>query len=59
MTSDNQAVRESERKKNARANKKPYEKPAFQYEKVFETLALACGKMAGTSAQCQSQRKSS
>lgn len=26
------------------ANKKPYQKPAFRYELVFETMALACGK---------------
>jgi hypothetical protein len=28
--------------------KKPYEKPAFRYEKVFVTTALSCGKLAGT-----------
>lgn len=58
MTSDNQAVRKGEKTKGARA-KKSYQKPSFRHEKVFETLALACGKMAGTSAQCQSQQKSS
>ncbi len=25
--------------------KKPYQKPAFRYERVFETMALRCGKM--------------
>lgn len=59
MTSDNQAMRAREKTKSARGNKKPYQKPSFRHEKVFETLALACGKMAGTSAQCQSQQKSS
>jgi hypothetical protein len=24
--------------------KKPYVKPAFRYEQVFETMALSCGK---------------
>jgi len=24
------------------AKKKPYQKPAFRYERVFETLALSC-----------------
>jgi hypothetical protein len=24
--------------------KKTYQKPAFRYERVFETMALACGK---------------
>lgn len=30
--------------------KKPYQKPAFRCEHVFETAALACGKT--TTAQC-------
>jgi hypothetical protein len=38
--------------------KRQYEKPAFQHEKVFETMALACGKLAGaTQAQCHFNRK--
>jgi hypothetical protein len=39
--------------------KKPYQKPAFRSERVFETMALACGKMNGTQAQCKSNRKNS
>jgi hypothetical protein len=39
--------------------KKPYQKPAFRCERVFETSALACGKIAGTSAICNSARKTS
>jgi hypothetical protein len=27
------------------ANKKPYQKLAFRYERVFETQALSCGKV--------------
>ena len=38
------AASEKPRKDNTPRPKKPYEKPAFQYEKVFETAALACGK---------------
>jgi hypothetical protein len=34
-----------------KAAKKPYVKPAFRSERVFETMALACGK-AGTQGQC-------
>jgi hypothetical protein len=45
--------------KNARKDKKPYQKPAFRHEKVFETLALACGKIGSTTSACQSSRKSS
>lgn len=32
--------------------RKPYHKPSFRFEQVFETLALQCGKMAGTSGAC-------
>jgi hypothetical protein len=39
--------------------KKPYQKPAFRSERVFETMALACGKISGTQAQCKSNRKNS
>lgn len=27
--------------------KRPYQKPAFSNESVFETMALACGKVRG------------
>jgi hypothetical protein len=37
--------------------KKPYKKPSFQHEKVFETMALSCGKLSGTQAQCRHNRK--
>jgi hypothetical protein len=40
------------------AVKKPYRKPAFRSEKVFETMALACGKVA-TQFQCRRRRRSS
>lgn len=39
--------------------KRLYEKPAFQYEKVFETMALACGKISPTQRQCRFNRKNS
>jgi hypothetical protein len=39
--------------------KKPYLKPEFRFEKVFETLALACGKMQGQQGQCRFNRKRS
>jgi hypothetical protein len=38
--------------------KLPYVKPAFRYEGVFETTALACGKAVTTQAQCQLLLKS-
>lgn len=39
--------------------KKPYEKPAFRYERVFETMALTCGKVQTTQGGCAHNRKTS
>ncbi|HEV3208598.1 MAG TPA: hypothetical protein VGZ28_16735 [Terriglobales bacterium] len=39
--------------------KKPYQQPSFQYERVFETMALACGKIGATQKHCQFRRMSS
>jgi hypothetical protein len=39
--------------------KKPYHKPAFRFERVFETRALACGKVSTTQAQCAHNTKNS
>jgi hypothetical protein len=39
--------------------KRPYQKPAFRQEGVFETMALACGKISSTQAQCRSLNKNS
>jgi hypothetical protein len=37
--------------------KKPYEKPAFRFERVFETSALTCGKTDPFSDMCKRNRK--
>jgi hypothetical protein len=42
-----------------KAGKKPYQKPAFRHERVFETMALACGKISITQKHCQFNRKNS
>ncbi len=39
--------------------KKRYLKPDFRFEKVFESLALVCGKLQGQQGQCRLVRKSS
>lgn len=41
------------------AAKKPYVKPAFRHEKVFETMALACGKINQTQQACKTNKKNS
>ncbi len=42
-----------------RQSRKPYRKPAFRLEKVFETQALSCGKIIPTTGSCHSNRKNS
>jgi hypothetical protein len=39
--------------------KRTYKKPAFECEQVFETMALACGKVSVTQAICRFNRKRS
>ncbi len=41
------------------ATRKPYQKPSFQHERVFETMALICGKLDPTQLSCQINRKNS
>jgi hypothetical protein len=57
---DNRAPREEHQQPvNAGKGKKLYKKPAFRYERVFETLALSCGKISVSPPQCQFTRKTS
>ena len=37
--------------------KKPYIKPAFQYERVFVTTALTCGKVGNDDFKCHFNHK--
>ncbi len=39
--------------------RKPYQKPAVRFERVFETSALVCGKISGTQSSCVKQHKTS
>jgi hypothetical protein len=39
--------------------KKAYQKPCFEHERVFETMALTCGKVSPTQRQCHFNRKNS
>jgi hypothetical protein len=41
------------------AARKPYQKPSFIREQVFETMALACGKINPTSGACKAVKKNS
>lgn len=42
-----------------RNERRPYVKPEFRHESVFETMALACGKISGTQVACNSRRNAS
>jgi hypothetical protein len=50
---------EKKRRPEPTQARKPYVKPAFRYERVFETQALSCGKIDITSSQCHHNRKNS
>lgn len=39
------------------SRKRAYVKPAFRHETVFEVMALACGKISGTTGPCAVNRK--
>jgi hypothetical protein len=39
--------------------RKKYEKPSFRFERVFETMALTCGKVGAVQFQCRFNRKTS
>ena len=43
----------------SKLSRKPYAKPAFRFEQVFETRALICSKVSSTQAQCHSSQKTS
>jgi hypothetical protein len=59
MNQKNQTSGKNESASAQKAGKKPYSKPEFRYERVFETLALACGKLHGHQGQCRFNRKRS
>jgi hypothetical protein len=42
-----------------RKTKKPYVKPEVRHERVFETMALTCGKVQTTEHSCHGNRKTS
>jgi hypothetical protein len=59
MTQKNRPSGEAQKAPSQGAGKKAYRKPEFRYERVFETLALACGKLEGSQGQCRFNRKTS
>jgi hypothetical protein len=48
----NSTISTGEAASSAGDDRKPYRKPSFRFEQVFETMALQCGKVEGTSQAC-------
>lgn len=59
MVNGKAAGTEYEHSPEKKKSKKLYLKPAFRFERVFETQALSCGKISATSTQCKLNRKTS
>lgn len=59
MSQKNRNAGETNASEKRGAAKKPYKKPAFKHERVFETMALACGKVHPTASGCRFNRRSS
>lgn len=59
MANGNPVGPENQQKTHDKQAKKPYTKPAFRFERVFETQALSCGKTGAISTQCKLNRKTS
>jgi hypothetical protein len=43
--------------RNEGAARKPYHKPEVRHERVFETMALSCGKQNSSQAGCKYNKK--
>lgn len=59
MTQEKNRVNDAKAEEARRtAKKRPYQDPAFRFERVFETRALRCGKVSPTQFQCRFHRMS-
>lgn len=45
--------------KESVAAKKPYRHPEVRFERVFEVMALVCGKVFSTQLSCKASKKAS
>ena len=59
MNSKEQKDQQASVDETKRTAKKPYVKPQVRHERVFETMALTCGKVQTTQRGCHQNRKSS
>ena len=58
MTPEHQVASTKKGEGASAKTRKPYQKPSFRHEKVFETTALACGKISPSQLQCGPVSKS-
>ena len=54
-----QADKSSTRNEDSSGRRKAYKKPEFRFERIFETMALSCGKVGPTQGSCRFNRKNS
>ena len=59
MSQEKENSAEKKERESRVPGKKPYQKPEFRFEQVFETMALSCGKVSPTEFQCRFNRKTS
>jgi hypothetical protein len=59
MPKGNLVEPEDKRRAQKKQSKKPYTKPAFRFERVFETQALSCLKVQGFTGNCKNTHKTS
>lgn len=59
MSQEDANAGEKKLSNSLRAGKKVYQKPEFRHERIFETMALSCGKVSPTEFQCRFNRKTS
>ena len=58
MSGERRDLERRDEQQPAQAGKRPYQKPSFAREQVFETMALACGKI-NPAGGCMAVRKTS
>jgi hypothetical protein len=59
MSKEDRSTAQSNPAAEGKPLKKPYQKPSFRHERIFETMALSCGKLNSTQQQCHLNTKSS
>jgi len=59
MSEQEKSEEQKETATEKRRQKRPYKKPTFQYERLFETYALSCGKVGTVQQSCRNNTKNS